>query len=179
MVKVAQKRESSRIQIEDLRCDTVQAKSVEIHGTCILPRVCVCGSMSNVDRTRTHVSSSEVAAAEQQPEGWRFVTDTILPGCQWAPQWVPARTPTVHWGPISGKAVGGPNHSSAQQYSAETRQTFFFCFFFVPLFLCFFFFSFFLKNAFLFLFKMRCFLIFVFCRFFLPLFSAFFVLHFC
>ena len=25
------------------------------------------------------------------------------------PQWVPARTPTVHWGPISGKAVGGPN----------------------------------------------------------------------
>ena len=29
----------------------------------------------------------------------------------------------MHWGPINGKAVGGPNHSSAQQYSAETRQT--------------------------------------------------------
>ena len=54
----------------------------------------------------------------QQPEGWRFVLDTILPGYQWAPQWVPARTPTVHWGPISGKAVGGPNtvqHSSTVQ----------------------------------------------------------------
>ena len=59
--------------------------------------------MSNVDRTRTHAA---VAAAEQQP------------GYQWAPQWVPARTPTVHWGPISGKAVGGPNtvqHSSTEQ----------------------------------------------------------------
>ena len=78
----------------------------------------VCGSMSNVDRTRTHAAVSAVAAAEQQPEGWRFVLDTILPGYQWAPQWVPARTPTVHWGPISGKAVGGPNtvqHSSTVQ----------------------------------------------------------------
>ena len=44
----------------------------------------------------------------QHPEGWRFVPDTILPGYQRAPQWVPVRTPTVHWGPISGKAVGGP-----------------------------------------------------------------------
>ena len=79
--------------------------------------------MSNVDPTRTHAAVSAVAAAEQQPEGWRFVPDTILPGYQWAPEWVPARTPTVHWGPISGKAVGGPNHSLAQQYSAETRQT--------------------------------------------------------
>ena len=67
---------------------------------------------------------SAVAAAEQQPEGWRCVPDTILPGYQWAPQCVLARTPTVHWGPISGKAVGGPitvQHSSER---AETRQTF-------------------------------------------------------
>ena len=80
--------------------------------------LCVCESMSNVDRTRTHAAVSAVAAAEQQPEGWRFVPDTILPGYQWASQWVPARTPTVHWGPISGKAVGGPNtvqHSSTVQ----------------------------------------------------------------
>ena len=72
--------------------------------------------MSNVDRTRTHAAVSAVEAAEQQPEGWRFVPDTVLP--QWAPQWVLARTPTVHWGPISGKAVGGPNtvqHSSTVQ----------------------------------------------------------------
>ena len=46
--------------------------------------------------------------SEQQPEGWRVVPDTILHGYQWAPQWVPARTPTVHWGPTNGKAVGGP-----------------------------------------------------------------------
>ena len=66
----------------------------------------------NVDRAHTHAAVeavSAVAAAEQHPEGWRFVPDTILPGYQWAPQWVPARTPTVHWGSISGKAVGGPN----------------------------------------------------------------------
>ena len=56
MVKVAQKRESSQIQIEDLRCVTVQAKSVEIHVTYISPSVCVCGSMSNVDRTRAHAT---------------------------------------------------------------------------------------------------------------------------
>ena len=31
MVKVAQKRENSQIQIGDVRCVTVQAKSVEIH----------------------------------------------------------------------------------------------------------------------------------------------------
>ena len=64
-----------------------------------------------VDRTRTHT------AAEQQPEGCRCVPDTILPGYQWAPQRVPARTPTVHWGPNSGKAVSGPNtvqHSRSQ-----------------------------------------------------------------
>ena len=78
----------------------------------------VCGSMSNVDHQRTRAAVSEVAAAKQQPEGWRFVPDAILPGYQWAPQWVPARTPTVHWGTISGKAVGGPNtvqHSSTVQ----------------------------------------------------------------
>ena len=74
-----------------------------------------------VDRAHTHAAVeavSAVAAAEQQPEGWRFVPDTILLWYQWAPQWVPARTPTVHWGPISGKAVGGPNtvqHSSTVQ----------------------------------------------------------------
>ena len=33
MVKVAQKRESPQIRIEDVRCVTVQAKSVEIHVT--------------------------------------------------------------------------------------------------------------------------------------------------
>ena len=34
-------------------------------------------------------------------------------------------TPTVHWCP-KGMAVGGPCDQTAQQYSAETPQTFFF-----------------------------------------------------
>ena len=74
-----------------------------------------------VDRAHTHAAVeavSVVAAAVAAAVFWRFVPDTILPGYQWAPQWVPARTPTVHWGPISGKAVGGPNtvqHSSTVQ----------------------------------------------------------------
>ena len=86
------------------------------------------------------MQQSQQSTAEQQPETWRFVPDTILLVYQWAPQWVPARTPTVHWGPISGKAVGGPNYSSAQQYSADTRQTCCALFFFVPFFCALFFF---------------------------------------
>ena len=67
---------------------------------------------------RAHMQQLQQSQQLQQPEGWRFVPDTILPGYQWAHQWVPARTPTEHWGPISGKAVGGPNtvqHSSTVQ----------------------------------------------------------------
>ena len=78
-----------------------------------------------VDRTRTHAAVaavSAIAAAEQQPEGWRFVPDTILPGYQWAPQWVPTRTHGT-LGNDQREGRGWPEHSSAQQYSAETRQT--------------------------------------------------------
>ena len=83
----------------------------------------VCGSMSNVDHTRTRAAVSEVAAAKQQPEGWRFVPDTILP-------WVSVGTPVgpgkdTHGtlGADQREGRGRPEHSSAQQYSAETRQT--------------------------------------------------------
>ena len=83
----------------------------------------VCGSMSNVDHTRTRAAVSEVAAAKQQPEGWRFVPDTILP-------WVSVGTPVgpgkdTHGtlGADQREGRGWPEHSSAQQYSAETRQT--------------------------------------------------------
>ena len=48
MVKVAQKRENSQIQIGDVRCITVQAKSVEIHVNVHLTEACVCESLSNV-----------------------------------------------------------------------------------------------------------------------------------
>ena len=40
-------------------------------------------------------------------QNWRFVPDAILPGHRRAHWWVPARTPTVHQCPHSGKAVGG------------------------------------------------------------------------
>ena len=44
--------------------------------------------------------------------------DAILPGHRRAPQWVPTRTPTVHWGPNSRKAVGGP-FGSDSRYTAN------------------------------------------------------------
>ena len=112
MVKVAQKRESSQIQIEDVRCVTVQAKSAEIHDTCIRPR----GVFVVAQSFQQSQQLQQSAAAARG--GWRFVLGTILLGYRYAPQWVPARTPTVHWGPISGKPVGGPNtvqHSSTEQ----------------------------------------------------------------
>ena len=73
---------------------------------------------------RARIQQLQQSQQLQQPEGWCFVPDAILPGYQWAPQWVPARTPTVHWGPISGKAVGGPNtvqHSSTVQKQGKQK----------------------------------------------------------
>ena len=68
---------------------------------------------------RVHMYPAQCnAAAEQQPEGWHFVPDTILPGYQWAPQWVPARTPTVHWVRSAGRpwvARTTVQHSSTVQ----------------------------------------------------------------
>ena len=70
-----------------------------------------------VDRAHTHTAVDAVSAvaAAEQPEGWRFVPDTFLPGYQWAPQWVPARTPRGTLGPDQREGRGWPEHSSAQQ----------------------------------------------------------------
>ena len=110
-----------RVQIEGVRCDTVLAESAEIHDTCIRPRRCVCGSMFNVV-ARAHMY--QLSAWQQQSSSQRVGALLIR-----RPAWVdhntggsPARTLAVHWRP-KGMAVGGPTHSSAQQYSAETRQT--------------------------------------------------------
>ena len=78
-----------------------------------------------VDRTRTHAAVaavSAVAAAEQQPEGCRFVPDTILPGYQWAPQWVPARTPTIH----CARSAGRPWVARTQFNTAVAQNLIFF-----------------------------------------------------
>ena len=47
-------------------------------------------------------------------KGWRFVPDAILLGHRRAPQWVPARSPTAHWGLNRRKAVGGPFGSNSR-----------------------------------------------------------------
>ena len=74
-----------------------------------------------------HQLSLQHSQLEQQPEGWRFVPDTILPGNRRAPQWVPARTPTAHW--------EWPEQQFSTANSADTSQTLilkkkFFSFFF-------------------------------------------------
>ena len=66
-----------------------------------------------------HVNTG--SAVQQQcsiatDKGWRFVPDAILPGHRRAPQWVPARTPTVHQGLNSRRAVGGP-------FGTDSRNT--------------------------------------------------------
>ena len=123
-----------------------------------------------------HVTSSACGGQQQQPEGWRFVHDTILPGYRRAHQWVQARTPTVHWGPISGKAVGGPIDSTAQQTVQKHPKHFSFFLFFVSFFffsffpfLFFFFFPFFF---YLFLFLFRFLFFFSFFLFFFPSFLS-------
>ena len=98
VVKVVQKLESSRARRTQLQ---VLPKSAEIHDMCIRPR----GVFVVAQSVQPQLAAQQ---SEKQPEGWRFVPDTILPGYQWAPQWVPARDTHGTLGPISGKAVGGP-----------------------------------------------------------------------
>ena len=51
-----------------------------------------------------HVSiQAQQCSSSAAEKGWRFV-----------PQWVPKRTPTVHWGLNSRKAVGGPFGSDSR-----------------------------------------------------------------
>ena len=69
---------------------------------------------------RAHMQQSQQLQQQSRSQrvGALSLIPFILPGYQWAPQWVPKRTLTVHSGPISGKAVGGPNtvqHSSTVQ----------------------------------------------------------------
>ena len=113
MVKVAQKRELKMCGASQYKPNRPKSTARVLDRVGVFVKACPV----YVDRTRTH------AAAEQQPEGWRFVPDTILPGYQWAPQWVLARTPTVHWGPISGKAVGGPNTVQHSRSQCEKKKT--------------------------------------------------------
>ena len=79
VVKVAQKRESSQVQIEGVRCDTVLPESAKIHDTCIRPRVCVCGSTFNYGRTRAYVTNT--APASVQSSSQRVGALSLIPSC--------------------------------------------------------------------------------------------------
>ena len=80
--------------------------------------------MSNVYRTRTHAAVSAVAAAEQQPEGWRFVPDTISAWVSVGPPVGPGKdTPRYTGARSAGRPWVARTQFSTQQYSAETRQT--------------------------------------------------------
>ena len=74
---------------------------------CLAEGVCLAARVNTGSAVQQQCSS----AADK---GWRFVPDAILPGHRRAPQWVPARTPTVHWGLNSRKAVGGPFGSDSR-----------------------------------------------------------------
>ena len=58
------------------------------------------------------------SAAAVQIRVRAFVPNDVLPGHRRAPQWVQARTPTVHLGSDSGKAVAGPSRSDSR-YTAN------------------------------------------------------------
>ena len=75
--------------------------------------VCLAEGVCLVARVNTG-SAVQQQCSSAADKGWRFVPDAILPGHRRAPQWVPARTPTVHWGLNSRKAVGGPFGSDSR-----------------------------------------------------------------
>ena len=73
-------------------------------------------------RTRTHVNSSVQCSSSAAARG---VGALLIHRPAWVDQHTGGSglTPTVHRCP-KGMAVGGPCDQTAQQYSAETRQTF-------------------------------------------------------
>ena len=93
--------------------------------TCVLGRGSVIGSMCQYSLSSVQCSSSSAAK-----KGWRSAPDAILPGHRRARQWVPARTPMVHWGADSGETVGGPT-SSQQIHGKQSFLKNIFCSFVV------------------------------------------------
>ena len=79
---------------------------------------------------RAHMQQLEQCQQlQQQSSSQRVGALSLIPFClgiSGHPSGSRQGHPRYTGGPISGKAVGGPNHSLAQQYSAETRQTVFF-----------------------------------------------------
>ena len=72
-----------------------------------LQHMCVTDGVCLVSRVNTG-SAVQQQCSSAADQCWPFVPDAILLGHRRAPQWVRARTLTVHWGLNSRKAVGGP-----------------------------------------------------------------------
>ena len=69
--------------------------------------MCLTEGVCLVERVRA--GSAVLQQCSSSPDkGWRFVPDAILLGHRRARLWLVARTPTVHWGLNSRKAVGAP-----------------------------------------------------------------------
>ena len=77
---------------------------------CFTEGVCLVAHVSTGSAVQQQCSSS---AADK---GWRFVPDAIMSGHRRAPQWVPTRTPTVHWGLNRRRALDGP-------FGSDSRNT--------------------------------------------------------
>ena len=80
------------------------------------------------DAWRTRVCTMSTARVHYHQHrtttrGWRSAPDAILLGHRRAPQWVLARTPTVHCFPVNGEAVGGPQQPPKRRSAARTRQS--------------------------------------------------------
>ena len=109
--------------------------------------------MSNVDRTRHTCSSySSLSSCSSRAAAKELALCPLIPFClgyQWGTPGGPGKDTHGTLGPDKREGRGWPEHSSAQQYSAETRQHFvIFLFFFIFL-LSFFVFSFFIfQNTF-------------------------------
>ena len=72
--------------------------------------------------TRAHGNQySPSFSSQQQPEGWRFVPDTILPGYQWDTPVGPGKDTHGTLGPDQRESRGWPMRSDSTVHSAETR----------------------------------------------------------
>ena len=76
--------------------------------------------MNDVHMTSPHDSSRPRSRNHKGLALWWLITLD-----ESSPQWVPARTPTVHWGRYDGRHVGGPNNApkgEVTRHDASLKQ---------------------------------------------------------
>ena len=77
----------------------------------------------SVNQTSACDTQHYAQAHQHARTSWRFAPDAILPGHRRAHWWVPARTPTEHQCPHSGKTVGGSGHARNHLMQTTTNST--------------------------------------------------------